>query len=581
MISKETSSLICDLLMTLSQKESKLEIIRQVIADIEEFDAYQVFTYLDKESKNFLTDFNIFQFLQKNGVECTIEEVKFIILFYDENFDGVLSYTEFLGIILSDSNFTLRKRTREKIGSNYGKNNLPFKVEYTLVNLFNRELELIRSCWAIIKKIKSRADFNLQEIYHCMKGFDDINSESIKTFLQANFVDFSEEDIRAIMKRMDINRDSKIDFNEFHLFFCFPNMHYSAKCNCVEINTNNNTFNNNQLFYQSNLINNINEIPINSSGLEMRLSPERKLSPFNEKINNIYNNLNNNQINSEKEIPLTPSLNLRKTPERKYINNDLSYKSLLSTTNNLENNNIQCCCDCLCIPCICCNENFELNESDFICYISNLMEIESNIEKVKIDLVNCEDFFFQELFRLFETDKRGIITEDNFNKSLNKLGIYISLKEIKLLMRRIDIKRNGFISYADFFDFLVPFQKKYRINVEKRNYNKNEIKDFDFLPIKIKILLQNLIRIIISSEGLLERLRFQMGNAKNGLEKIFEKMSGKEKNVVNYINFYKYLKNTGLEVDDLKCKLAFIRFDRKRNSQVEMWEIEDELTPLY
>ena len=581
MISKETSALICDLLMTLSQKESKLEIIRQVIADIEEFDAYQVFTYLDKESKNFLTDFNIFQFLQKNGVECTIEEVKFIILFYDENFDGVLSYTEFLGIILSDSNFTLRKRTREKIGSNYGKNNLPFKVEYTLVNLFNRELELIRSCWAIIKKIKSRTDFNLQEIYHCMKGFDDINSESIKTFLQANFVDFSEDDIRAIMKRMDINRDSKIDFNEFHLFFCFPNMHYSAKCNCDEINTNNNTFNNNQLFYQSNLINNINEIPINSSGLEMRLSPERKFSPFNEKINNIYNNLNNNQINNEKEIPLSPSLHLRKTPERKYINNDLSYKSLLSTTNNLENNNIQCCCDCLCIPCICCNENFELNESDFICYISNLMEIESNIEKVKIDLVNCEDFFFQELFRLFETDKRGIITEDNFNKSLNKLGIYISLKEIKLLMRRIDIKRNGFISYADFFDFLVPFQKKYRINVEKRNYNKNEIKDFDFLPIKIKILLQNLIRIIISSEGLLERLRFQMGNAKNGLEKIFEKMSGKEKNVVNYINFYKYLKNTGLEVDDLKCKLAFIRFDRKRNSQVEMWEIEDELTPLY
>ena len=597
MISKETSLLICNLLMTLSKKESKLEIIRQIIADIEEFDAYQVFTYLDQESKNFLTDLNIFKFLYKNGVECTIEEIKYIVLFYDENFDGVLSYTEFLGIILSDSNFTLRKRAREKIGSNYGKQNLSFNVEYTIVNLFNKELELIRSCWKLIKELKKRIDFNIHEIYHCMKGYDDINSESIKNFLQANFVDFNEEDIRNIMKRMDINRDSKIDFNEFHLFFCFPIMDCNCctKCNCNnynEINTNNNTFNDNQLFYQKNYNNNINEIPINASGLTLRLSPERKFSSYNKINENINNNFsyikkNNNQINNIKEIPLSPSLNLRKSPERQYTSNKISYKSLLSNTNNyIDNNNIEisnvdCCCDCLCIPCECCDINLESSENDFICYITNIMEIESNIEKMKVDLINCEDFFIQEIFRLFETDKRGVITVENLNNSLNNLGINVSTKEIKLLMRRVDIKRNDFISYADFFDFLVPFQKKYRNDVEKRIYNKNEIKDFDFLPMKIKILLQNLIRIIITSEELLEKLRFKMGNAKDGLKTIFEKMAGKNKTVVNYMNFYEYLKSTGLEIDDLKCKLAFIRFDRKRNSKVEMWEIEDELTPIY
>ena len=93
MISKETSALICDLLMTLSQKESKLEIIRQVIADIDEFDAYQVFTYLDKESKNFLTDFNIFQFLQKRSIKFNSSPCSdFIEFFY--NFNTNISYSK-------------------------------------------------------------------------------------------------------------------------------------------------------------------------------------------------------------------------------------------------------------------------------------------------------------------------------------------------------------------------------------------------------------------------------------------------------------------------------------------------------
>ena len=41
-------------------------------------------------------------------------------------------------------------------------------------------------------------------------------------------VQLDENDIRNIIKILDLNKDSKVDFSEFHYFLCFPKL----KCNC-------------------------------------------------------------------------------------------------------------------------------------------------------------------------------------------------------------------------------------------------------------------------------------------------------------------------------------------------------------
>ena len=97
---------------------------------------------------------------------------------------------EFLNLVLSDNNYSLRKNARERVGSFYGNSLLPFSVEYGMVKLLQRELELIRSTWTIIAELKSRNDFNVHDLFHYMKGYGCITSQSLKLlFILSKFIE--------------------------------------------------------------------------------------------------------------------------------------------------------------------------------------------------------------------------------------------------------------------------------------------------------------------------------------------------------------------------------------------------------
>ena len=654
MLSNETLKLACDLMINLSEQEKKVEINRQVLGQNLDFDAYQLFAYLDTESKNYINEINIINFLQKrNGIPCTTKEIQFLIFFYDENFDGKLSYTEFLNLVLSDNNYALRKSTRERVGTCYGKSILPFNVEYSFVKILQRELNLIRTTLTIIDELKSRNDFNVHDLFHYMKGYGCITSQSMKLFLQKNFIKFEEDDIRTIIKRMDINRDSKVNFCEFHAFLCFPNLSCTccSFCNCNCQYTNKNNSNN---MYISKLNNELSQAIDNSlnstnyndlynqgpnSKLSIRLSPERTNKDNKihraQSTNNLRVNSINNNINSFEETGfISPSLQIVPSPKRVFspnailndsknklnndndtninqnnkivnhfntspkknsnINNNISNISSIylyntSNNNNLNNKNKNICildrkkkCEyCNNYPCYCNELEFKNSENNFLKYIYKLIEIESRIEEAKINLVMRSDFNVEDAFRIFENPENGNIYFSDLQKGLKQLGIISSLKEVKLLMRRVDIKNKGYIDYSDFFDLLVPYQKKYRDNVERRipssfipSYNKCDI----FL-LSTKIYLINLFRLIISCEDQLNIIRENILEIKTQIERIFNKIDNSGLGFISDMELYLYLKNIGININELQSALIFIRFDKNRDGKIEIWEIEEELSP--
>ena len=591
MISPDTESQIIKLLLTLSDQERQVEINRQVLAQNLDFDAYQAFRYIDTDNKNSMDSENLLNFLNKNGICASLDELQYLILFYDENQDCCLSYTEFLNMILSDNNYSLRKLARERVGSTLPNINLPFNVEYSIVKLLEKELYLIREISCLINFLKSKCDFNTHELYHLIKGNNEfIKPENIKNFLLKNSVKFNDDDIRNIMKRLDFNRDSKIDYCEFHKFFC-GNVDNCSCCNiCTQccFNTNsirtnystNNSFQNQFINNQNNNYNN--QIP---SDLTLTNSPMRNSN----QINLIPLNSNKTNYNYNNNIKVSPNLTLRNSPQRK--NSPCSNRELNPNNYIVENNNCQkticcpnncnnCICNiCKCNPCRCIALSYERGECTFINFIREIMNIENQIENYKIELSLRSDFNIEDAFKIFELNGRGIINEADLKYGLNLLDIYASDKDIKLIMRRADIRKNNLISYADFFDLIVPFEKNYRNMIENRlpsnfipKYNKADV-----FMLSTKIYFQNLIRLIINLENKLEKLRYCLGDAKSQLNCIFKNMDRCKRGFITDEDLNYFMKCNGICCTDREIGLAFIRFDKNRNGKVELWEIADEL----
>lgn len=93
----EASRVFCDLILDLGRKEKKLEVIRQVLCEIPDFEPYSAFRRLDKLRKNFIDEADIQAFLQDNRIDFTPLFIKDSLMqHYDLDGDGKLIYAEYV-----------------------------------------------------------------------------------------------------------------------------------------------------------------------------------------------------------------------------------------------------------------------------------------------------------------------------------------------------------------------------------------------------------------------------------------------------------------------------------------------------
>jgi hypothetical protein len=170
MISIETEARVAKLLMALAEGEKVVEIGRQQLGEELDFDAYQTFKRIDREAKNYIDEFNIVEFLKINSVYCSLNEARTIIFLYDADNDGYMNYTEFLNFVLSDTDITLRKLARERIGTRSGIN-LTYDIEICITKLIEKQLDLIRNIEYILNDLKSRHDYDVFELFSTFKPY--------------------------------------------------------------------------------------------------------------------------------------------------------------------------------------------------------------------------------------------------------------------------------------------------------------------------------------------------------------------------------------------------------------------------
>ena len=654
MVSIETEARIAKILLTLAEGERNIEISRQVLSDNNDYDAYQIFKFLDFEGKNRIDACNIIEFLRTKGIYVNLTEINLIILFYDQDYDGSLSFNEFINLIQTEKS----KPTPKVLSSN----NLSYNIEYSLIKLLQKEIELSKNLLISLNELKTRYDFNIHNIFHSLKSNCFIDEESIKKFLKRNSARAIKSDIKSIIKRLDINKDGKIDLCEFHTFLGYPECQKCCSnicccnCGCVccnfclceqicsvhhcihrrnccpnyqnnnylndyninQLNISNDNFNRgNQLkFSNQNYFNNnygdsqdstffksgnmnkgdfsgrnnmfySSEIQKLSPNLSLRLSPQRQFSPKtsyripnennnynnidsnfnnnldNNNLNDNYNNLDNNNVNNQYNNLDDNNINV----ENNFNENVNQYNNNNQLYNN-NNNNINQMKKL--------NPN-EMEENQFNDYLINAMNFESKIEKIKINLACQNDFNCEDAFRVFELDSRNFLTEDDLKYGLNQLGLKPSDIEIKLLMKRFDLEKEGIINFSDFFDMIVPFEKDYRNMVENRFPNSCcHCKCPDIFNINTKSLMKKLFELLIESENKLNQMKKNYASLRVVLSDIYKFIDVNESGFFKENELISYLKEIGGFNNMKDCDLLFIRLDKNRDGKVDFYEIEDE-----
>lgn len=576
MVSIETEARVARLLLALAEGERTVEISRQVLSDNYDFDAYQIFKTLDVEGKNRVDSINIVDFLRSKGVYSTEAEAQFVVLFYDQDADGALSYCEFLNLVQSEKSV---KRTNAYSSSN----KLSFNVEYSLGKVLEKEIGLVRNITSLLSDLKARYDFNVHEVYHLLKSWNSITAESLKCFLDKNSVSYLDSDVQAIIKRLDLNRDGRVDLCELHAFLGYPSCGrscpctYSCSCKCCSCCCS---------------------VPCchlrHCSPRCRSISPlRRSCSPVREQKDKLGSTSFTNQVNSStmyqtntperteniirtSQSPeirkISPNLSLRLSPERRFSPRRTSPRNSpmrQSYTTSMNMNTIKVS-----------NDDYEKNQ--FVDYLKMVMDAESKVERAKIDLALRADFNVEDAFRVFELDGRGFLTEEDLKYGLNVLEIYPTCSDVRLLMKRFDLQKEGVINYADFFDMVTPYEKDYRNMVENRPPNSCcACRCPDVFMITTRIYLKNLFNSLIDYENKFNMAKKGYATLRYKLRDVFKGLDRYGLGYFNEADLANYLKNNYSFTTPKDSDLLFIRLDRNRNGKVEYWEIEDELAPSY
>ena len=335
---------------------------------------------------------------------------------------------------------------------------------------------------------------------------------------------------------------------------------------------------------------------------------------------------------------VSQNLSLRLSPERKYRpNNNIQSNSTKTNYSPIQCCKYFCCCCCryhyvyCCNPCCCChcctlnydynkldssdqlnpqdkNDNinsselmgstknqtnpnptlqkqntyFTYEQNQFNDFLRKLMEVESKIEDAKINLANNPDFNCEDAFRLFETNDKGYLDENDIKCGLNLIGINPTNQEVRMLMKRFDLQKNGYINYADFFDIVVPFEKNYRTRVEYRSPNSCcPCRSPEVFSKKTVDELRELFNLIINCENEINNMRKLFGTLRLNLRDIFGLL---DKNRCGYFSndeLMEYLGNNGILSSNRDADLLFIRLDKNRNGKIDFPEVEDEIQTVY
>ena len=512
-LSLETERKLVDFLDLVAEGEREVESSRLALSENRDFDPYTAFKTIDRVSIGYISYLDIRDFLDRNRVSCTNQEIKSLIKQYDSDNDSRLTLTEFHQLALPSTNDIVRDIALQRPPSV----RLSLDAEFLLARLFDKELSFQR------RLELSKRDLSLRYDFTYISGFSSIDYPATSFITRNKLYDYFrrngrvllEANIDAILRRMDIDGDERLSYSEFSDFVrpqeppaytsspsrsptrsspirsspskASPVRHSSPLRRSGGSPSRTTSFMNNESSMRSSSF----------SRSPLTVGEESELvSIFFQQIN-LERDLNS----AKKEVALCPDFNLLDCFQM-FDLNDVGYVSEMAFE------------DCLFELAIRPTQeeiglvfkhysslgNYRLSYSEFsklftptepeyYRMITNRtpynvprserrrvfsadtqyrltrtlklhLETENVAESLRHRLAIRPSFSMHEAFQAVDRDRNGYITYDEFKLLLEQHGIFATIKDVESLMDRYDKNKDGRVSYSEFLDEVTPKSPK-------------------------------------------------------------------------------------------------------------------------
>ena len=179
MLSKETEQRLVEIFITISIGEEKINKLKQTILSNLSINPIKLFFRLDLNNVGYLSKSDFYSFFKSFSINFIPSDIDYIFYFYDKDEDNVLSFNEFLDLIVSDSNYFFKKSFKKKykkhmynVGGESGDFDVGPEIEKAIMDILIEEIDLARHLNDLIIDIKQCNDFEVQDIFYEIKSYN-------------------------------------------------------------------------------------------------------------------------------------------------------------------------------------------------------------------------------------------------------------------------------------------------------------------------------------------------------------------------------------------------------------------------
>ena len=188
------------------------------MCDNKKFAPYSTFCRLDRDARECLVARDIMFFLDSNGVKAEVGDCAKVVRFFDSDEDGILSYSDFIQMVLPCDNNEMRAEVQRRPYSRIGRfDSLDVEIEQALSLLLRHEIDLIKRVEGLVRDLQCSPDFTTHAAYRAVDRYEEgkITKENLTDFFRQFGNYLSEAEVFAIIRRMDTDGDAKVSYEEF------------------------------------------------------------------------------------------------------------------------------------------------------------------------------------------------------------------------------------------------------------------------------------------------------------------------------------------------------------------------------